>query len=97
MVKVMRNKKEFIEILAKKMNRTQKDTQEVVDTVFDVLTEEILHTGGVKLSGFGTFKVVKRAERKGKNPQTGEEISIPETKVIKFGVASRLKDTVKGV
>lgn len=91
----MRNKKEFIEVLAKKMNRTQKDTLEIVDVVFGTLVEEVLHTGGVKLSGFGTFKITKRAARKGKNPQTGEEMSIPEKKVIKFGAATKLQDAAR--
>lgn len=94
-VKVMMNKKDFIEVLAKKMDKTQKDTQEVVDTVVETLKEEVLRTGGVKLAGFGTFAVTKRAARKGRNPQTGEEIPLPETHVIRFRVAEKFKNAAK--
>jgi DNA-binding protein HU-beta len=51
--------------------------------------------GKAQFVGFGSFKLVKRAARKGRNPQTGEELEIPETTVVKFTPAKALKELVR--
>lgn len=73
---------------------TKKDATVVIDTVFDLITESIVKDGGLDIFGFGKFEVVQRAERKGRNPQTSEEITIPASKAPKFRPSKRLKDAV---
>lgn len=58
------------------------------------LTEGLLEGEGVQLAGFGTFLIRERAERTGRNPQTGEEITIPASKQVTFKAAKALKDAV---
>lgn len=68
----------------------------VVDSVVEALQELLLNTGEVKVTDFGTFKVKERAARKARNPQTGEEMDVPATKVATFKPAPKFKDAVKG-
>lgn len=73
-------------------------TKTVAENVINKITEAITATladgGKVQLMGFGTFEVKERAARKGRNPQTGEEIDIPAAKVPSFKAGKLLKDTV---
>jgi DNA-binding protein HU-beta len=61
------------------------------DSLFAILAESLKKGDAVALSGFGTFKVVERKARKGRNPRTGEEISIPPSKAVKFTPGKVLK------
>ncbi len=74
---------------------TKKEAQAAVDTVFASITKALKKKDPVTLVGFGTFKVEKRKARKGRNPQTGEEIKIKAKKVPKFTAGKALKDAVK--
>lgn len=67
----------------------------VVDSTFDVITSALKDGEKVKVHGFGSFEVRERAARKGRNPQSGEEIEIPATKAPAFKVAKALKDAIK--
>ena len=67
-----------------KVVKTKKDAQEVVDCVLSSITKALEKGDSVSLVGFGTFKVVARKARKGRNPQTGAEIDIAASKVPKF-------------
>ncbi|MFP9216771.1 HU-related DNA-binding protein HupN, partial [Enterococcus faecalis] len=66
-----------------------------VEKVFDTISEALKSGEKVSIPGFGTFEVRERAARKGRNPQTGEEIDIPATKAPAFKPAKALKDAVK--
>ena len=88
------NKAELVEALAKKTNATKKVTEESLNSLIEVITEELAKGEKIQLVGFGTFEVIKRAARKGKNPQTGEEIKIPASKSPKFKAGKALKDIV---
>lgn len=91
----MANKAELVEKVASKTNLTKKDVTATVEALFQSI-EEILSDGDkVQVIGFGTFEVRERAARKGRNPQTGEEIEIPATKVPGFKAGKALKDAVK--
>lgn len=92
----MLNKKEFVERLAKRMDRTQKETAEIVEAVFDEIMTSTATDGGVKVVGFGSFEAITRAERVCKNPQTGEEINVPAKVVPKFKAGSEFKKIVAG-
>jgi DNA-binding protein HU-beta len=74
---------------------TKKGAQEAVDCVFSSITKALRKGDDVTLVGFGTFKVAKRKARKGRNPQTGEEIKIKASKAPKFTPGKSLKEAVK--
>jgi nucleoid DNA-binding protein len=74
---------------------TKKEAQAAVDCVLQSITKALKKKDTVTLVGFGTFKVDKRKARKGRNPQTGEEIKIKAKKVPKFVPGKALKDTIK--
>ena len=74
---------------------TKKDAQAAVDCVFSSITKALKKGDAVTLVGFGTFKVTKRKARKGRNPQTGEEIKIKASKAPKFTAGKSLKEAVK--
>lgn len=87
------NKSDLIEEVAKVV-KTKKEAQEAVDSVFAVITQALKKEDAVAIAGFGTFKVSKRAARKGRNPQTGEEIDIKASNVPKFVPGKALKTAV---
>jgi len=88
------NKNDLINEVAKVV-KTKKDAQAAVDHVFLSITEALRKGDAVSLIGFGTFKVVERKARKGRNPQTGEELYIAASKVPKFVAGKALKEAVK--
>ena len=91
----MANKADLIEGVASKTELTKKDATAAVEALFDVVTETLADGERVQVIGFGSFEVRERASRKGRNPQTGEEIEIPATKVPAFKAGKGLKDAVK--
>jgi len=74
---------------------TKKEAQEAVNCVISSITKALKKGENVTLTGFGTFKVVKRKARKGRNPSTGEEIKIKASKAPKFTPGKGLKEAVK--
>ena len=88
------NKGDLVNEVAKVV-KTKKDAQEAVDCVLSSITKALGKGDSVSLIGFGTFKVSKRKARKGRNPQTGEEINIAASKVPKFVAGKALKEAVK--
>lgn len=66
-----------------------------LDALLEAIQDALAGGDSVTLVGFGSFKVVKRAARKGRNPQTGAEIDIPASKAVKFSVGKALKEAVK--
>lgn len=91
------NKKELIAKLAEKMGTTKKAAGEQLDVTLETIAEALVSGQDVKLTGFGTFTVVERAERNGVNPATGESIVIPASKAPKFKASSALKNAIKGI
>ena len=91
----MANKADLIDGVASKSGLTKKDATAAVESLFDVVTETLAEGERVQIIGFGSFEVRDRAARKGRNPQTGEEIQIPATKVPAFKAGKGLKDAVK--
>ena len=91
----MANKADLVDKDADKTGLTKKDSNAAVEAVFDSIQEFLAEEEKVQLIGFGTFEVRERAARKGRNPQTGEEIQIPATKVPAFKAGKNLKEAVK--
>lgn len=89
------NKTDLINAVAEKSELSKKDATKAVDAVFDAVAEALKDGDKVQLIGFGNFEVRERSARKGRNPQTGEEIDIPASKVPAFKPGKALKDAVK--
>jgi len=88
------NKAELIAAIAAQTNETKKNAEAAVNAFVDVVTEALAKGDKVQLVGFGSFEVRKRAARKGRNPQTKEEIKIPASKAPVFKAGKALKDLV---
>ncbi len=88
------NKGDLINKVADVLN-SKKEAQAAVDCVIESITEALAKNDSVTLVGFGTFKTAERKARKGRNPQTGEDIDIPARNVPKFVPGKALKDAVK--
>lgn len=89
------NKTELIAKVAELADLSKKDATQAVDAVFDVISEALQNGDKVQLVGFGNFEVRSRTARKGRNPQTGEPIEIPEGKVPAFKAGKALKEGIK--
>ncbi len=88
------NKAELIDAVAASANLTKTDAGNAVDAVFESIGKALAGGDAVSLVGFGTFSVSDRAARSGRNPRTGETISIAATRVPKFKAGKGLKDNV---
>ena len=88
-------KAQIIEIVAKKAHLTKKAAAESIDAFLDEIVRQISKGEKVVLSGFGTFKLNKVKDKKGRNPQTGEDLIIKSHKVVRFVVGKTLKRLVK--
>ena len=89
------NKTELVAKVAEKTELTKKDATKAVDAVFASISESLQEGEKVQIIGFGNFEVRERAARKGRNPQTGQEIEIPASKVPAFKAGKALKDGIK--
>ena len=88
-------KVELVSQVAEQAGFTKKDARAAVDAVFDSIRVSLAKGEKVQMVGFGNFEVRQRAARKGRNPQTGEEIEIAATKVPAFKAGKALKEAVK--
>ncbi|MFV1951794.1 MAG: integration host factor subunit alpha [Nitrospinota bacterium] len=87
-------KADIVERIFDKFGSSKKDIAEVVDLVFETIKGTLEVGDEVKISGFGNFSVRHKRERKGRNPQTGEEIRISERKVMAFKASQILKKVI---
>ena len=88
------NKVELVAAIAEKSELTKVDAEKALKAFIDTVTDELKNGGKVQLVGFGTFEVGERDERHGRNPKTGEVITIPASKSPKFKAGRSLKDIV---
>ena len=86
------NKYDLVKRLRKECSLTEAEAEKLIKAALDTFTEALAE--GIFLPGFGTFAPVARAARKGRNPKTGEELSLPACNAIKFTAAKRLKDAM---
>ena len=87
-------KVEFVDAVAKETKWTKKDSEEAINAVIKVITNALSTGEKLSIVGFGTFEVAERAEREGRNPQTGQSIMIKACKMPKFKPAKALKELV---
>lgn len=88
------NKSDLVNEVAKVV-KTKKEAQAALDCVISSITKSLKKGEDVTLTGFGTFKVVKRKARKGRNPRTGEVLKIKASKAPRFSAGKTLKAAVK--
>ncbi len=90
------NKSDLVNAIYEKVDRTmsKKDIEILLKGFEEAVTEELVNGGKVQLVGFGTFDVTNRAAREGRNPQTGDTMSIPASKAPRFKAGKALKDAV---
>ncbi len=89
------NKTDLIAAVAAKAELSKKDADAAVSAVFDAVSEALAQGDKVQLVGFGTFEVRARAAKQGRNPKTGETMTIAASKVPAFKAGKALKDAVK--
>jgi DNA-binding protein HU-beta len=90
------NKDTLVGAIAEKSGLTRKDSESALNAFIQAVTESLAKKEKVTLIGFGTFAVVKRAARTGRNPSTGKPMQIPEKSVPKFSPGTNLKEKVGG-
>lgn len=88
------NRTELVAAMAEKTQLSKKDADLALKAFIDVVSEELQKGEKVQLVGFGTFEVSERAAREGRNPQTGETMTIAASKSPKFKAGKALKDLV---
>lgn len=89
------NKTELISAMAEKTEISKKDAEKALTAFTNVVADVLVDGDKVAITGFGTFEVVERAERQGRNPATGEAMTIAASKSPKFKAGKALKDAVK--
>ena len=88
------NRPELTSIIADKVNTTKKQADAVIDAFIETIIETLQNDEKVVLTGFGTFEAHDRAAKIGRNPVTGEEISIPGSKAPTFKASKSFKDAL---
>jgi DNA-binding protein HU-beta len=88
-------KTDFIARVAEETGVSKKTTRQVIETALDVIARSLASEEKVVLSGFGTFEMRQRRERRGVNPQTRQAMTIPASKTPGFSASNNLKDLVR--
>ena len=88
------NKTQLIDVIAEKADLSKTQAKTALESTLAAITESLKEGDAVQLVGFGTFKVNHRAERTGRNPQTGEAVEIAAAKTVKFSAGKAFKDAV---
>lgn len=88
------NKGELVDAIAEKANVTKKQADAILTAALEAIQEEVAAGNKVTLVGFGTFEPRQRSEREGRNPKTGEVMTIPATRVPAFSAGKMFKEKV---
>ncbi len=88
-------KAQLAEMLFEQIGLNKRESKEMVDAIFDLITEQLVQGEEVKISGFGNFQIRTKAQRPGRNPRTGEPIPIQARRVVTFHASHKLKDQIQ--
>lgn len=88
------NKSELIAAVAEKAGLSRKNADAAIAAAIGIITEELKKGGRVQLVGFGTFEIRERAEKQGRNPRTGESITVPAGRVPAFKAGKAFKEAM---
>src|SRR6478735_8234881 len=87
-------KADLVESVAREADMTKKDAEQLVEIIFDSITQTLNKGEKIELRGFGSFRVRERNSRKGRNPKTGDSVSIPAKRVAYFKPGKELKELI---
>ncbi|KAF0221124.1 MAG: integration host factor subunit [Geobacteraceae bacterium] len=87
-------KADLVEHIHTRTSIAKKDSFDIVDSVFSIMKDTLESGENIKIAGFGNFEVKQKKERKGRNPQTGEDITIEERRIITFKPSMVLKQAI---
>ena len=90
-------KADIVETIYGKVGFSRKESAEIVDLVFDLMKETLENGEKIKISGFGNFTIREKRSRKGRNPQTGEEIQISARRVLTFKPSQVLRKALNTI
>lgn len=89
-------KAELVEEVAKVSDLTKKHSEVIVNTVFQSIIEALHEDDKIELRGFGSFRIRRRRSRQGRNPKTGDKVSVPAKKIPYFKPGKELKELING-
>ena len=89
-------KAQLADLLFDQIGLNKRESKDMVDAFFDLISERLAQGQDVKLSGFGNFQIRTKAPRPGRNPRTGEAIPIEARRVVTFHASSKLKEQIQG-
>ncbi len=87
-------KADLVELIYEKVGLSKKEAKEIVETLFQIMKETLKEGEKIKISGFGNFVVRHKKPRRGRNPQTGDDLEISARKVLTFKASQLLKDYI---
>ncbi|MBF0357619.1 MAG: integration host factor subunit alpha [Magnetococcales bacterium] len=88
-------KADIVDVLSSKLEHPRKETQEIIETMFEMIKSELAKGESIKLPGFGNFVVRSKRSRIGRNPKTGEEMEITARQVLTFKPSTILRNRVQ--
>jgi len=88
-------KAQLADLLFEQLGLNKRESKDMVDAFFDLITEQLVAGTDVKISGFGNFQIRSKAPRPGRNPRTGEAIVIDARRVVTFHASHKLKDQIQ--
>ena len=89
-------KAHLAELLFEQIGLNKRESKDMIDAFFDLVTQSLVNGDDVKISGFGNFQIRRKAPRPGRNPRTGEVIPIKARRVVTFHASHKLKDQIHG-
>ena len=88
-------KAQLSDLLFEQLGLNKRESKDMVDAFFDLVTAQLVEGGDVNISGFGNFQIRTKAPRPGRNPRTGEAIAIDARRVVTFHASHKLKDQIQ--
>ena len=89
-------KAQLAELLFEQIGLNKRESKEMIDAFFELISKNLVDGQDVKISGFGNFQIRTKAQRPGRNPRTGESIPIQARRVVTFHASSKLKQQIQG-
>jgi integration host factor subunit alpha len=83
------------DLLYDNIGLNKREAKDMVDALFDIVTERLVSGDDVKITGFGNFQIRSKSSRPGRNPRTGESVAIEARRVVTFHASPKLKDQVQ--
>ncbi len=89
-------KAHLAELLFEQIGLNKRESKDMIDAFFDLISDSLVDGNDAKISGFGNFQIRTKAPRPGRNPRTGEAIPIEARRVVTFHASHKLKDQIQG-